>query len=392
MKILVAEDDLTSRTMLQAILTKWGYDVISTSDGEEAYAAFQKDDAPQLAVLDWMMPKMDGPALCRKLNGQERQTPLYLILLTSKGESEDIVEGFESGADDYVAKPYDNAELRARINAGRRTLKLQSEIKKYAEQMETLAEEKAKQLIHAERLSSLGMLTAGVAHEINNPTTFISGNVQMLQKFWPIQEQLIKSCPKDHPEYEKLMFICDKMPETIEGIWTGTTRISTIVSGLKSFARQDTPQNSDYDIHQVIDDALLLCNNALKYNVTVEKSYFSDLPELKGDRQKIEQVFVNLFSNAADAMAGLQNGTLIIRTDRPENKITITVSDNGTGLSEKALQKIWDPFFTTKPVGKGTGLGLSISHGIIEGHGGTISVANRQEGGAEFIITLPINS
>jgi two-component system, NtrC family, sensor histidine kinase HupT/HoxJ len=103
-------------------------------------------------------------------------------------------------------------------------------------------------------------------------------------------------------------------------------------------------------------------------------------------------VFVNLFSNAADAMAGITDGYLIIRTNLVGNNVTIDVLDNGTGLSESDLKKIWDPFFTTKPVGKGTGLGMSISYGIIESHGGTILAKNRPEGGAAFLITLPTNS
>jgi len=124
MKILIAEDDVTARIMLQAILIKWGYAVISASDGEEAYTLFQQIDAPQLAVLDWEMPGMDGATLCRRLREQERSDPLYLILLTSRGEREDIVQGLEAGADDYIAKPYDTEELRARVNVGNRMIKL----------------------------------------------------------------------------------------------------------------------------------------------------------------------------------------------------------------------------------------------------------------------------
>ncbi len=394
MRILIADDDKTSLTILDAVLKKWGYEVETASDGREAWNILNQENSPCLSILDWMMPEMDGIDVIKKL--KSKNPSAYSILLTSKESSDAISTALNSGADDFISKPFIRNELKARLEVGKRMvilyeqlLKANSELKKYATEMELLVEEKAKQLVHADRLSSIGMLTAGVAHEINNPTTFISGNVQTLQKFWPYQERMINECREDHPDYEKLMFIHEEMPDVINGIKNGTLRISSIVDGLKIFARQDAPKNIDYDIHSIIDEALMLCSNMLKYNVTTEKIFFNDLPLLNGDKQKIEQVLVNLFSNSSDAMAELKEGILIIETTAEKSEAVIKISDNGPGLSEKALDKIWTPFFTTKPVGKGTGLGMSISHGIIKDHGGTISVSNRPEGGAEFLIKLP---
>ena len=264
------------------------------------------------------------------------------------------------------------------------------ELKKFASEMESLARERAEQLIHAERLSALGILTAGIAHEINNPTSFISGNAQTLQMFWPVLEKLIKTCTEDNPDFNRLMFICEEVPKSLEEIISGTQRIRTIVNGLKSFARQDAPEKIQCDIHEIIEDALILCHNLLKYNVRIQKEFSENIPKLISDPQKLEQVFVNLFSNAADAMANTKEGLLIIRTENHKTHISIHILDNGTGLSEEAQKKIFTPFFTTKPVGKGTGLGMSISHGIIESHGGSITAHNREEGGAVFTISLPI--
>ena len=162
MKILIAEDDVTARIMLQAILIKWGYAVISASDGEEAYTLFQQIDAPQLAVLDWEMPGMDGATLCRRLREQERSDPLYLILLTSRGEREDIVQGLEAGADDYIAKPYDNEELHARVNVGNRMIKLQNESRE------------------REKLQGVLEMAGAVCHELNQPLQSVSGFSEML--------------------------------------------------------------------------------------------------------------------------------------------------------------------------------------------------------------------
>jgi phosphoserine phosphatase RsbU/P len=161
-RILIAEDDFTSRTMLRGVLTKWGYEVISTCDGEEAYDALQQSDAPQLVVMDWEMPGMDGAALCRKLREQDRKEPLYLILLTSKGDRGDIVEGLDAGADDYIPKPYDSAELRARVNVGRRVIALLNEMRE------------------REKLQGVIEMAGAVCHELNQPLQVVSGFSEIL--------------------------------------------------------------------------------------------------------------------------------------------------------------------------------------------------------------------
>jgi len=162
MRILIAEDDVTSRAMLQAVLTKWGYDVIAARDGNDAYGVFQGNDAPRLAVLDWEMPGMDGAELCRRLREEEREEPLYLILLTSRGEADDIVRGLEAGADDYIQKPYNNAELKARVDVGRRMISLQNE------------------MLERERLQGVLEMAGAVCHELSQPLQSVSGFSEML--------------------------------------------------------------------------------------------------------------------------------------------------------------------------------------------------------------------
>ena len=198
MKILIAEDSLTSRTMLEAALTKWGYDVISTSDGEEAYTAFQQNDAPQLAVLDWMMPGMDGLSLCRKLREQERSEPLYLILLTSKDERDDIVQGLEAGADDYISKPFDNEELRARVNVGRRMVTLQNELRE------------------KEKFQGVLEMAGAVCHELNQPLQSVSG----------FSELLLMDMETSNPNHERL-----------KNIMTGIERIGELTRKIMKITR-----------------------------------------------------------------------------------------------------------------------------------------------------------
>lgn len=162
MKVLIAEDDLTSRIILKAILIKWGYDVDVHADGKSALSAMLKPDAPQLAVLDWMMPEMDGPAVCQELRKQGRQEPVYLILLTSKDGQQDIVHGLEAGADDYISKPYETEELRARLYVGKRMIVLQNELRE------------------REKLQGVLEMAGAVCHELNQPLQTLSGYSELL--------------------------------------------------------------------------------------------------------------------------------------------------------------------------------------------------------------------
>lgn len=162
MKILIAEDDLTSRLMLQGVLGKFGYEVVSAKDGEEAWKILQQPDAPRLVVLDRIMPGMDGLTLCRNLRAQHHPEPFYILLLTSKSEPNDIVQKLEAGADDYIAKPYDNPELLARIGVGRRVLKLQAEV------------------ALRQKLQGVIEMAGAVCHELNQPLYIVSGCSEML--------------------------------------------------------------------------------------------------------------------------------------------------------------------------------------------------------------------
>jgi len=161
-KILIADDDYTTRAMLQAVLNKWGYEVVTTASGTEAWTVMQRKDAPQMLILDWMMPGMDGPELCRKLRQQEQADGLYLILLTSKSGRQDIVEGLETGADDFIIKPYNSDELRARVNVGKRMLELQTKLRE------------------KEKLQGALEMAGAVCHELNQPLQAVTGYADLL--------------------------------------------------------------------------------------------------------------------------------------------------------------------------------------------------------------------
>ena len=401
MKVLVAEDDRISRRILEKYLRQWGYVVVCTVDGDQAWDALQNDNF-HMAVLDWMMPGLSGIDLCRQIRSDPRFKHLYLLLLSGRAEKRDMIDGLEAGADDYVVKPFDPMELGSRLKVGKRLVEsgilLQqknAELASYARDMEMLAEERAQMLVHSDRLASLGVLTAGVAHEINNPSTFISGNVQTLERCWPmIQAALQKEIELNPDRRRRIELVINEFPNMMSGIRNGVKRISKIVDGLKSFARIDGNELQDFEINHCLDQAMLLCSNRFKHKTKAVMALGADIPTITGDYQKMEQVFVNLFVNAADAIEEkahlAEKGMLRICSEFKAPYINVTVEDNGPGIPKDKLRDIWKPFFTTKAVGKGTGLGLAISHGIIQDHGGDIYVENKPEGGARFTIKLPV--
>ncbi len=266
----------------------------------------------------------------------------------------------------------------------------QKTLQKYANEMEQLADQRAKALVHNERLATIGTMSAGIAHEINNPLSFISGNAQMLQKAWPELEAFLADKLTQSTGNEKLNFICEQLPGIIGGINEGVGRITRIVRSMKDFSRKEADEMVSVDIAEPIESALLLCNNSLKHNIEVIKNYTPGQCNVQMRRQQVEQVLINLINNAVQAMNGA--GKIFIGVQPVGEYVRITIRDTGPGIPAELIRRIFDPFFTTKPEGIGTGLGLSISKGIAQEHGGNIEVCNYPDSGAEFTLLLPLKT
>jgi two-component system NtrC family sensor kinase len=223
------------------------------------------------------------------------------------------------------------------------------------------------QLLQAEKLSSIGLLAAGIAHEINTPIAGISSYTQML----------LKELPES-----------DRRKEVLEKIENQTFRAAEIVAGLLNFSRMSDSKFTDLDINQLINESLALLKHQLRGSqIKVESKFDPSLPKVHGNSGKLQQVFINLFLNARDAMPS--GGDLTIETGMIESMVVVDILDTGTGISEENQKRIFDPFFTTKTVGKGTGLGLSVSYGIIQEHGGRILVDSSAGKGTHFKLKLP---
>ena len=261
------------------------------------------------------------------------------------------------------------------------------------------SEYRRQQLIQADKLASLGEVVAGVAHEINNPNSFITYNVPLLKETWEIFEPIIADYAATHPEWEKddigIEEFCKDMKESIQAIKTGSERINMVVANLKDFARIDeNNQSAPVQVNEVIEKTLWIVGAQLRKSIAkIDLNLADNLPEIQGHFQKLEQVVANLVVNAANAIHKREHGKLTITTRyvRRIKSILIEIEDNGIGMAPKMIDRIFDPFFTTRRDAGGTGLGLSVSYGLVQEHKGMIGVQSRSGIGSRFTVFLPID-
>ena len=420
MKILIAEDDFVSRLLVKKAVAKIGHEVIVTENGKQAWEAFQEHE-PDMVISDWMMPEMDGLELCKRIRSSDKKTYSYIMLLTAKDKTTDLVEVFDAGADDYIIKPFKPDELRSRIKSGERIARLESQHhelqenlsiknKRLDDALQNLQATQA-QAMQSEKMASIGQLAAGVAHEINNPIGFVGSNLEALSDYLKDYNTLLghyqamaadlskvgtdRMDPTVTAQLEKIGqfenkieidYLKEDIPDLLKDCIEGTSRVGKIVADLKNFAHPGNDKQMLMDINKGLDSTLNVVANELKYKATVIRE-FGNIPLVAAWPQKLNQVFMNILVNAAQAIA--EKGEIRIHTYTKGPDVKIAISDTGSGISPGNLSKIFDPFFTTKAVGKGTGLGMNIAYNIIKEHKGTIEVTSEMGKGSCFTITLP---
>ncbi len=421
--ILIVDDDITTQLILQHALEEQGHTVYTADNGKMAIDLAEKF-YPNLMICDWMMPEMDGLDVCKSIKSNPRLTSVFFILLTAKENMKDRIQGLDTGADDFISKPIEIDELLARVRSGLRINNLNQEVLKTNQRLKQALSNLKRaqaQLIQNERMGSLYQFVAGIAHEINNPVTFIRGNLDHVYHYSHDLLDLVKMYQQVYPqppseinrkiEEIELDFLEDDFPHVLDSMQQGTERIKMIIQSLRNFSRLDESEQKLADIHEGLDNTLLLLQNRFKEKtkrpIQVIK-YYGNLPKILCYPGQLNQVFMNLLNNAVDALAKQQQDhpsfepKILIKTEIishvdvngvPIPQIRLVIKDNGVGISKAIRHKIFDPFFTTKPVGSGTGLGLSIAYEIIvEKHGGTINVCSELGKGSEFIIEIPVKT
>lgn len=420
--ILVVDDTPANLEVVSEALTDAGFEVAIATDGERAIKQAERS-SPGLILLDIMMPGIDGFETCRRLKASNITKDIPIIFMTALSDSTDKIKGFSLGAVDYITKPFQEAEVIARVKTHLKLHQLNQNLEmqvslRTAELMAALKrmEQSQIQLIQSEKMATLGQLVAGVAHEINNPVNFIYGNIAHVEEYTQTLLEILQlyQMHDPHPDEEiqakaeeaDLEFLQEDMPKMISSLRIGTERIRQIVLSLRNFSRLDEAECKEINIHDGINSTLLILQHRLKaksdsLGIEVICKY-GNLPLVECYPGLLNQVFMNILANAIDALEAnikIKSGNLkstqgqitICTSVIEKNQVEIVISDNGLGIPENIKQRIFDPFFTTKPIGKGTGLGLSISYQIIkEQHQGTLKCVSQPGEGTKFIIVIPI--
>ena len=357
--LLIAEDDPAAARILRQILQQVGYTVTVAETGTEALRALDEQGPFDLLLLDWMLPGVSGLEICHLARARWDPLRLPILMVTAKTDPESVYAAFDAGASDYVAKPFRGAELRARIAAHLRTRRMAEERRR----MEA-------HLLERDRLSTLGLLTSGVAHDLNNPLAVISAHAQILARRAPDEAT------------------AGQLREILEAV----ERCRRIAADLLGFARRHPAEREPVDVGEVLRATLALRRRDLEVRgIRAVVSIPEALPAVTADAHQLQQVFLNLVVNAEQALR--ERGSMLevsAWVDRDRESLSVRVLNDGPPIPADALPSIFDPFFTTKPRDEGTGLGLAICRRIVQEHGGEITVATGPEGTA-FTIRLPVS-
>lgn len=453
-RILLVDDNPTNLKVLSEALKGHDWTTLVATDGTSAIEQAQYAQ-PNLILLDIMMPGIDGFETCRRLKEQPTTQVIPVIFMTALTDANHKVKGLEMGAVDYITKPFQQEEVIARVKLHLRlslltqqleeqnillTQKItektiaESQLQQLTQDLERRVQQRTAelsdsleqlqrtqlQLIQGEKMSALGNLVAGVAHELNNPISFLQGNLEPLQSYIHDLFRLVdlyqKIFPEPGPVIEteietiELDFLRQDLEKILISWSTGMERIHNISVSLRTFSRADKEHKVLFDVHDGLNSTLLILKHRLKANenrpeIQVQRHY-QDIPEIECFAGQLNQVFMNLLANAIDSLDDISRNssfenlkenpniiTVSTRLGPSLNNITITIKDNGAGIDEAVQPHIFDHLFTTKDVGRGTGLGLTIVQQIVvEKHGGAVDVVSKLGQGTCFTLTFPIKA
>lgn len=372
-RVLIVDDDPMNLDFLRDVLED-SYELNYAADGHVALQ-LAESFLPEIILTDIMMPNVDGYELCRRI----RQNSLYdmtkILLVSGQSSIDERLKGYNVGADDYLARPFDVEELQAKLRVYLRLIKMEESLVNINASLENQVQIRTQQLLNSEKMAFLGMHTAELVHNMNNP-------LAILKAFC---EELLEDDPKN--ENGLYMF-------------SAIERIEQIVKGiLLSTRKAGESRNEQVDLVEVIKSELELLNtqSAVRNTMKMELD-LQPVPKLLGSNSHFSQILGNILKNAIEAMYKAQQRVLTVSTRYVEQQIIITVQDSGCGIGAASIKKIFDPFYTSKPISAthgeptGTGLGLPSVKKMVKSYNGKIEVSSEPQQGTCFTITLPTNS
>jgi signal transduction histidine kinase len=397
--LLIADDSKVIRNRLVSILeTLEGVELRVAVDGLEALS-MAKERKPDLLLCDHEMPGLTGIQLLRVLRGTWSRFELPILMLTSNSATETKVLAFQHGANDYVTKPVEPAELCARVNG-------QLELKRVI--VENIAARV--QLLEARKYQAVGRLAAGVAHELNNPAQYTSSNLSFLRKSCASMQSVLVSTlewakgeQNSHPFARRiaeqsralrLEEMLGEAPMAVEEALDGIRRMANIIAEMKEFAGDPHAEISVLELNQALRNTVEVSRPMWNQVLQIQLELEPELPAVRGAAHPMKQAFLNVLQNAVEAVASQKRestGRLTIRTARVDGGVEVSFRDDGPGMDAHVQAHIFDPFFTTKPLGQGTGQGLFVAYAVIvEQHGGRMRCESQLGQGATFRIWLPL--
>jgi signal transduction histidine kinase len=375
--ILVADDEPDMLRFLKSQLSPH-FHVLEAVDGQQAIEKASQF-LPDIILLDMMMPEKDGLQACREIREHTPTASIPIVLLTARADEETKLAALSAGASDFLTKPFSSTELHVRIRNLVESHQYSRKLSKQNQVLESTIEqlkETETQLVQTEKLASLGRMSAGIIHEINNPLNFATTGLFTLRNMGKYL------APEEQEDYQ----------EILKDVEDGLKRVKTIVSDLRMFTHPETESRDQVEVSEIVTASLRFLSNEWKDKVQIER-HLAEHQTIWANKNKLIHVIVNLLQNSLDALKRKtfvdEKPTIRIEGRIDSGKSILVVRDNGVGIASEHLDKIFDPFYTTKDVGEGMGLGLAICYRIIEGCEGRISVRTEPGKFCEFNLEFP---
>ncbi len=381
--ILIVDDGKVNRVLIKRGLSKFtNMNLFEAASGKEAIEIVKKYPI-DVILLDIIMPELDGFGFLEFWEKNEKLSNIQIIIVSAVDTYDNIYKALTMGCYDYIQKPLlENVVLKILPLKVINCLKYKKNIEHIEhinKNLEIEISKRMQDLIHAERLISIGVLTAGIIHDLNSPLTYLKGNIDLLSNMFPKYLENKNISDED-------MKMLSKFNEMIRNSKIGIGQVIDIINNFRNYLKKDDEKSKQIDINEIVETSLEICSNFFK-NIKVQK-FLNKIPNVEANRSKIMQVIINILVNASQAVDN-NSGSIDVITENHNDNIIINIIDNGKGISEETMKHLYEPFYTTKAE-EGTGLGLYISKEIINQYGGKLEISSRLNEGTDVKLILPV--